>query len=376
MTKFVVACLSVTAVAIVAVVAMVVVSGPENPPRFTTISSAIEQGAEVLDADENGAVTMTANGTVRGFSRNGEQLWERKFDRYEPNKRVLLEARATCTVECPAALLELPTGYEGVGGADPAGAMSRALSNDDMRLLAAASPNELFARAPANNGSTLRTILANDLAQPTAPTVKNVGVLGPGYVGIAAGGGRGVVGSLTTDPDDKPARIQAIEDEAGNWRPVGPAIPDIESANACISADGERIAVVSDRLRVGEFGEELNQTFGPAITRGTCSIDDEGVSAVMLPRDPLNGLIAARYDFKGRELWNRELGPVRVINDSDAKNFVVRSEPTQMTYVYDVVEGRRLFDNELPPNLFASDDGSLVTADRSGEPTWVSVRSP
>ena len=328
MTRFVVVCLCVTAVAMIAVVAMVVVAGPERPPRFTTISSAIEQGAEVLDADENGAVTMTANGRIRGFTRNGEQLWERKFDRYEPNKRVLLEARATCTVECPAALLELPTGYEGVGGADPAGAMSRALSNDDMRLLAASAPNELFARAPANNGSTLRTVFANDLAQPTSPTVKNVGVLGPGYVGIAAGGGHGVVGSLISDPDDKPARIQAIEGEAGSWKPVGPAIPDIESANACISADGERIAVVSDRLRVGEFGERLDQTFGPAISRGTCTIDDEGVSAVMLPRDPANGLIAARYDFKGRELWNRELGPVRVISDSDAKNFVVRNEPT------------------------------------------------
>lgn len=376
MTKFVVACLTVTVVAIVGVVAMVVVSGPERPPRFTTISTAIEEGAEVLAADKYGAVTLTANGRVRGFSRNGEKLWERKFDRYEPNKRVLLGARATCSLKCPAALLELPTGYEGVGGADPAGALSRALSNDDMRVLAAAAPNELFGRAPANNGSTLRTVFANDINQPTAPTVKNVDVVGPGYVGIAADGGRGVVGTLVSDPDDKPARIQAIEGKNGDWKPVGPAIPDIESANACISADGSRIAIASDRLRAGRFGSTPDQTFGPAISRGSCSIDDRGVSAVMLPRDPTGGLIAARYDFDGRELWRRELGAVRVVSDSDTKFFVVRNESTRMTSVFDVIDGRRVLDEELPANLYAADDGSVVVADRSGTPTWVSAQSP
>lgn len=376
MTKFIVACIAVTVVGIVAVAGIVVISGPERPPRFTTISSAIEEGAEVLAADKDGAVTMTANGRIRGFSRAGEKLWERKFDRYEPNKRVLLEARATCAVKCPAALLELPTGYEGAGGADPAGSLSRALSNGDMQLLAAAAPAELFARAPTNNGSTLRTIFTTDLNQPTAPTEQNVGVAGPGYVSVAAGGGRGVVGSLVSDPAGKPARIQAIEGSAGDWNPVGPAIPDIESANACISADGSRIAIASDRLRAGEFGSKPDRTYGPALSRGSCTIDGSGLSALMLPRGAASGLIAARYDFDGRQLWRRELGAVRVISDADAKYFVVREESTSVTSVLDVVNGRKVFEAELPPNLFAADDGSLVTANRSGTPTWVSARSP
>lgn len=376
MTRFVALCLAVTAIAMTVVIVLAVLAGPESPPRFTTVSSAIEEGAEVLAADQEGAVTLTANGRIRGFARSGAKLWERKFDRYEPNKRVLLPARATCVLKCPAALLELPTGYEGVGGADPAGAMSRTLSNDGMGLLAVAAPNELFGRAPVNNGSTLRTVFTTDIDQPTAPTVRNVDIAGPGYIGLALDGGRAVVGSLASDPDEKPARIQAIEGSNGEWGAVGPAIPDIESANACITADGAKIAIASDRLRVGEFGAKPDRVIGPAISRGTCTIDDSGVSAVMVARDPTDGLFAARYDFRGRELWRAELGPVRVINDSDAKFFVVRNESTELTSVYDVVDGKRVLDEELPPNLFAADDGALVVADRSGNPTWISVQSP
>lgn len=371
MTKLVFACVVVSAALVVAVMFLLVVSEPEQPPRFSTLSSAIEDGAEILDADENGAITMTANGNVRGVSRDGAVVWERSFERYEPNKRDLIGARATCVEKCPAALLDLPSGYEGVGGADPAGSIARALTDGDMSLLAAVDSTTVFAAAPTATGTTLRTIIATDPERPSAPTLENVGIPGPGYVGIAPTTDRAVVGAIGGDPPAGAARVRAISGERGKWTTAGESVREIESANICISSDGKWIGIVSTGIRVARFGEEPGEQLGSAIERGTCTIDARGISAVVQASENQGDVVGLRYSRQGKLVWRRALGRVRVVNDADAVNFVARADGSEQTTVLEASSGKLLLEQKLRANVFASDDGALVTANRAGVPTWI-----
>lgn len=373
MTKLVVGCIAVTAALVVAVMLLLVMSEPEQPPRFTTLSDAIENGAEVLAADSAGAVTLTANGKVRGFSRDGAQLWERSYKRFEPNKRALLGARATCVVSCPSALIELPSGYEGVGGADPAGSLARTLTTENMSLLGVIDTNSLFASAETANGTTLRTVTATDPSRPSAPTLDNVGIPGPGYVGIAREVDRGVVGSIGGDPPSGAARVRAIDITAGSWTTEGPAIPEVESANICISPDGRWIGIASTGVFVARFGSRPGPRLGPRIARGTCAVDTNGISSAVQQSDTASEVVAQRYSHRGKLVWRRQLGAVKILSDADAINFVARSDASGATTVLDAITGEVLLERKLPQNLFAADDGSLVTADRSGRPSWIKL---
>lgn len=371
MTKLVIACAAVTAVLVVAVLFLLVMSEPEQPPRFTTISSAIEDGAEILAADNFGAITLTANGKVRGFTRDAELVWERSYERYEPNKRALLGARATCIERCPAALLTLPSGYEGVGGADPDGSLARTLTNEQMSLLAVIDPASVFASAETATGTTLRTITSTDAGRPSAPTVENVGIPGPGYVGIAREIDRAVVGAIGGDPPEGAARVRAISSERGRWTTAGAAIPEVESANMCISPDGRWIGIASTGIHVARFGERPGERLGPGIARGTCSIDTRGISAVVQSGPAEGNVVALRYSHRGKLVWRRNLGGVRIVSNADAVNFVARSEASGLTTVINASSGKLLLERKLRANLFASDDGALVTANRAGQPTWI-----
>lgn len=371
MTRLVAGCVAATAVLLVAVTLLLVMSESERPPRFTTLSDAIENGAEVLDADSSGAVTLTANGKVRGYSREGAQLWERSFKRYEPNKRTLLGARATCVVRCPSALIELPSGYEGVGGADAAGSLARTLTADGMSLLAVIDANSLFASSPTPNGTTLRTLTATDPSRPSAPTLENVGIPGPGYVGLARDIDRAVVGSIGGDPPAGAARVRAIGLDGKSWRTEGPAIPEVESANTCISPDGRWIGIASTGIFVARFGQRPGRRLGSAIARGTCAIDTRGISVVAQASETSAAVIALRYSHRGQLIWRRQLGPVKILSDADAINFVARSDATGTTTVLDAASGKVLLERNLSANLFAADDGALVSADRAGRPTWI-----
>lgn len=373
MTKLVVGCIAVTAALVAVVLLLLVTSEPEQPPRFTTLSDAIENGAEVLAADSSGAVTLTANGKVRGFTRDGAQMWERRFERFEPNKRALLGARANCVVRCPSALIELPSGYEGVGGADPAGSLARTLTTENMSLLGVIDANSLFASSGTANGTTLRTVTATDPSRPSAPTLENVGIPGPGYVGIARELDRAVVGSIGGDPPAGAARVRAVGLDAGSWKTEGPAIPEVESANICISPDGRWIGIASTGVFVARFGARPGARLGPRIARGTCSIDTRGISSVVQVSETASEVVAQRYSHRGKLVWRRQLGAVKILSDADAINFVARTDASGATTVVDAVSGEVLLERELPPNLFAADDGSLVTADRSGRPTWIEI---
>lgn len=373
MTKLVLGCVVVSVVLIAAVTILLVDAGPEEPPRFSTISSAIEDGAEILDADKHGAITLTANGNVRGYTRDGLLVWERSFDRYEPNRRALLAASASCVARCPAAFLNLSSGYEGVGGADPAGSISRALSEGEMSLLAVIDSESVFASASTATGTTLRTITSTDPDRPSAPTLENVGIPGPGYVGIARDVDRAVVGAIGGDPPDGAARVRAISGERGGWTTAGAAIPEIESANACISPDGRWIGIASTRIRIARFGERAGDKIGAGISRGTCAIDDRGISAVVQNREGPGDVIALRYSHRGKTLWRRKLGRVRIVSDADAVNFVARSDGSELTTVIDATTGKLLLEQKLRANVFAADDGALVTANRAGFPAWVDL---
>lgn len=375
MKRLLAVCAVISVVALVGLVIGLVLSEEEQAPRFTTITEAIEDDAAILDADRHGAITLTANGRVRGFNRSGEKLWERRFSRYEPNNRVLLDARATCVERCPQAFVRLPTGYESLGGIDRSRSLARAMTDGEMQLLAAISTAAVFVAAPTETGTALRTLTAMDTQRPSAPTERSIPIAGPGYVGVAANADRAVVGSIGGDPPGGAARISSLQASAGVWKLAGRPIPEVESANACISADGKMTAIASTRVRVAAFGRAPSMTLGRRISRGTCSIDSRGVTVAIISSDRDDDVTAVRYAFDGRQIWKRDLGNVRLLSDADAANLVVRSATSGVVTVLDGTSGEKLLEEPLGENTFAADDGALVTADRKGRPTWVDVPS-
>ncbi len=375
MNRLLAVCAVFSAVALVGLVLGLVLSDEERAPRFTTITDAIENDAEILDADRHGAITLTANGRVRGFNRSGEELWERRFDRYEPNNRVLLDARAICVERCPQAFVRLPTGYSSLGGIDRAQSLARAMTDGEMQLLTAISTSAVFVAAPTETGTALRTLTATDTQRPSAPTERSIPIAGPGYVGVAAKASRAVVGSIGGDPPSGAARISWLQATGDVWKSSGRSIPEIESANACISADGKLTAIASTRVRVARFGRPPSITLGSRISRGTCSIDSRGVTVAIISSDQDDEVTAVRYAFDGKQIWRRDLGNARLLSDADAANLVVRSAASGIVTVVDGTSGKTLVEEPLGENTFAADDGALITADRKGRPTWVNVPS-
>lgn len=360
MLKFVYGCLAFTAVALVGFI--IAASEQQHFRGFNDpMAFALMEGADVLVADRSGAVTQTGDGKVFGFNAGGEKQWNTSFDRFAgqgaaPRTIDVPDASAKCSIACPSSLVTLPDEIVGEGSADPGGALTRALAGRPARILAALEPNE--ALAAVDEPSTLSFLKRS--------TEKPLGIADPGYVGLDAKQQRAVVGAVSGTS----GRIYSLERDGSGWNVVGEPGRQQQLRNACISRDGSWIGSAGGTFEVRRFGAADSFTVGPQVATGTCTIDPGRITIVYSPADAPTTVVAARYDFDGRRLWVRKLGANTLLSSADAATIVVRGGPSGTTVGIDARSGREIYRHDLKSKPFVATDGSIVTADRHGTPTW------
>jgi hypothetical protein len=374
MIKFLYGCAAFTVIAAVFAIVSAISGGPATNPRYSAVTESIDQGAAILAADKYGAITLTANGNLRGFERSGKLVWERSFDRYDNPSGVAQGATAICADKCPSAMLKLPNGYVGVGGADPSGSVARALTASDLKLIATYGDRSVFADQPEQSSSVLQFMTGAGRV-PIAPTVRKIPIPAVAYMSIPPGTDRAVIGSVGDDPPKAAVRLRSLQRVGVTWKQVGPSIAGIASTNACIAADGQHIGWVADRIYFAKFGESSSVPHGPPATSGNCTIDSEGITAVLVPVNQKIGVRLVRFTLDGRELWNHRLGGVDVLSGGDAVNVVVRVQAGYRVSVINARSGLVVYTTDQPDKPYAADDGSLVQAIRKGTPSWLPVPS-
>lgn len=374
MIKFLYVCGAFTVVAAVFAIGSTISGSSANNPRYSAVTDSIDEGAQILAADKYGAITLTANGNLRGFNRSGKQIWKRSFDRYDNPSNVAVGATAICAAKCPSAIVKLPSGYVGVGGADVSGSIARTLTSSDLKLITTYGDNSLFADRPEQSSSILQ-FLAGAGKTSTAPTARKIDIPGVAYIGVPPGSNRAIVGSVGDNPPKEAVQLRSLQRDGMTWKQVGPAIPGIASTNPCIAADGKNIGWVGDRIHFAKFGGASRKPYGPAATSGTCTIDSTGITAVLVPVEQTLGVRLIRFTLYGKELWNHKLGRVDVLSNADAKNVVVRIQAGYRVTSINAKTGRVIYETDQPEKPYVADDGSLVQANRKGTPTWLPVPS-
>jgi hypothetical protein len=369
MLKLVYGCLAFSLIA--GAIIFVSAAGQGNGFRGMTKSmgDAISQNAAVLDADRNGAVTQTGNGRITGYKRDLTKAWSTEFDPFEegPNNPYgagTIKAFAWCTEGCPNAILDINRKFTSHGSAGEGLASTMtSLGLNEKSVLSIYALNAAFvATNSADQDQTeLRYVVHQDssvlpISNPSTVSVDDPAMATHAIVGSA----RGRTGFLT--------RMTKGE----TWEIKAPRIRETDLKNACISADGGSIGLVSTRVKRSDFFDSPGDAIGPKLASGACTVDANGITAMYTPAKNPSSLEAARYSNDGRRLWHRTFGAQRLLSRSGWRDVVTQAPNGKVTAI-DSVSGRTVFAKQVTGVPFAAEDGSIVTAGRDGEPRWLLV---
>jgi hypothetical protein len=334
-----------------------------------SMGDAIANGATVLDADRNGAVIQTGNGKVSGFKHDGTQTWSTRYDRFKarltnPFGAGADDASAWCPAACPGALVEFIGDFAAFGGADAELAASLGdLHPKPEEVLAFGSDGTAFIRI-ADEGQTVQAL--NVLAPGGKATP--LAVENPSDVQPLRPHDKAVVGSINGNA--KVGNLDQLILGGGSWRVAGRPLREAGLKNVCVSTDNKWVGSISTRIRRSAFGGAKGEAFGPAVIGGTCSVDDAGITAVFNRKPKPTDVVAARFAPNGRMLWVRNFGGQRLLSKAGSPYVVVQTSDSTITAM-DAISGRDAFTGKVEGSPFVGRDGSIVTANRKGEPRWV-----
>jgi hypothetical protein len=363
MLKLVYGCLAFTAIALVVII--ITARDERGSHGFNDpMAYALIGGADVLAADRNGAITQTGNGVVRGFNAGGEKVWETTFDRFagsaaQPGVTNVPDAAASCAGDCPAAAVTLPEGVKTFGGMDPGSELERTVAGLNLNVLAAFAPNAILA-------SDLSTVPDSQLHWIAGNSDKSLDVFDPSYAGVDGDGDRAIIGAAK----GLDGRLYPIKRSGDTWVVAGPEIRQHALRNACISRDGNWVGSAGERIEVRRFGGENVTTVGPPVVTGNCTIDSSGITAVYGVPDSESIIRVTRFTLDGRVIWKKSLGANKLVSHADASSIVVRGGANGTTTAIDARTGEQTFQHALPDEPYVATDGSIVTADRHGNPIW------
>lgn len=361
MLKFIYGCLAFTAISLAAFIYLA--STQDHFRGFGDGSAfALMDGAEVLAGDRSGAITQTGDGKVFGFTVGGEEQWDTSFDRFATRSSAdravrVPNAAAKCIGPCPAAILTLPSGITAEGEADPGGALTRSLADADAHVFATIAPDAAFASVGAS--SELAWFFGG------APP-KKLGIQHAGSVSLDLNRTHAVAGTVKGGRGS----IFALERSGNRWKVVGEPVRQVNPRNACISGGGGWIGAAGNQFEIHRFGSAETIPIGPAVASGTCTIDSDAITIVYSAPENPTVVLAARYGFDNRRQWIRELGPNALLSGPGASTIVVRGGAAGTTIGIDARSGKETFREDLASKPLVADDGSIITANRHGEPTW------
>lgn len=373
MLKLVYGCLAFSLIAGAIIFGLAIEQGRGFHGMTKTMGDAISQGATILDADRTGAVTQTGNGRLKGYVRDGGARWESKVDRFAegPNNPFGAgsnDASAWCNQACPAAIVEFEGDFSAFGGAGPK--LAENLAGHDAKpedILGFAGANTVFLRKLIEGFAQPR-LVAIEVGKPDAVlTVINPSEIQPDRARdrVVSGSAAGKIGNLNQ-----------IVRSGGIWRVAGRTISEVGLKNVCVSDDDSWIGAVTTRFSRFASGANPRRSFGPPITTGTCTVDQQGITAIYTPVTDPDRLQAARYSASGRRVWLHDFGAKRLLSPAGSPGVVVQDADGTVTAL-DAVTGRTIFNRAVVGQPFVGNDGSIITANRQGEPEWLHVgRAP
>ncbi|MGK2878422.1 MAG: hypothetical protein ACSLFF_07595 [Solirubrobacterales bacterium] len=367
MLKLVYGCLAFSLIAGVLIVIAAAQDGKGFHGMSMSMGDALSEGAKVLDADRNGVITQTGNGRVTGFKRDGSELWSTSYDRFEedpsnPDGADANDATAWCSGACPNALVEYDTGYTAFGTASRplADALTTVRSRPE-DVLALSTDNAAFIRMIRDGTSEPRLYVLEPGRTPSPMTA-----VSPGEVQPVQPTDLAVVGSAVA----KVGTLSQLVRSGGIWRVAGRSTTESELKNICVSDDGDWIGAVSTRVRRFSNVGSPTRALGPAVTGGTCRVDNKGITAVVTPKADASSVEAMRYSANGRLLWVHSFGAQRLLSPAGSPHVVAQAADSTVTAI-DAVSGRKALSVEVASIPFVGEDGSVVIADRAGAPEWL-----
>lgn len=365
MQRLVIGCLAFSAIALVFI--FVSAGDRRNYFRGSTkaMNDAIVQPATVLAADRDGAVTQTGNGRVSGFLRDGKRVWKLDYSRFEagpanPYGAGAIDATASCAGACPSALVELLGTNTAHGGADAKFAAAlNTLGRGGDALLKVVSQGSGFVRATPGDAPRPQLIWL------VGSDGKGTGVSNPSAVEVdadatraVAGAARGASGTLTR-----------LVRSGGRWKTSGEPFKQAGLKNACISADGDWVGSVGTRIHRFAFDAAAETAFGPTLASGTCTVDASGIT-VAYTTAAAPTLRATRWSGSGKELWSHDFGAQTLLSRAGSPLVVAQSANGTVTAL-EASTGKPVAVHRAEGRPYVGDDGSIVTADREGNPSWL-----
>lgn len=372
MLKLVYGCLAFSVVALVII--FVSAAGDGQPFRGMTksMADAVSQGATILAADRNGAVSQTGNGRIAGYKRGSdERVWSESFSRFEegpenPYGAGSIDATASCAIECPSAIVELLGEFTAYGNASPslAGALT-SLRQGAEGLLAVPTRENAFVRASVSEADAPQ-LLWVDGGDATGASVTN-----PSAVEVDAAAEHAVAGAVKGER----GALSRLTRRGNKWSLAGKSLFEAGLKNACISADGDWVGSVGARIHRFAFDAASDNVLGPEVATGTCTVDAEGITVPFTTAaDP--GLQVTRFSEDEKPVWSRRLGAQRLLSKGGSPYVVSQSADGNVT-VLDAVTGKELLTRAVVGAPFVGRDGSVVIADREGQPEWlIAGRAP
>lgn len=369
MLKLVYGCLAFSLIAGVIIFALALEQGRGFHGMTKTMGDAIVQGATILDADRNGAITQTGNGRLKGYVRDGSVRWESKVDRFAegPNNPFGAgsnDASAWCNQSCPAAIVEFEGDVSAFGGADPK--LAESLGEHDAKpddILGFAGAKTVFLRKLVEGFAQPR-LIAIEVGKPDAV----LGVVNPSEIQPERARERVISGSAT----GKLGKLDQIVRSGGIWRVAGRPVSEAGLKNICVSNDDAWIGAVTTRISRFAIGATPRRTFGPPITTGTCTVDQQGITAIYTAVADPNRLQVARYAASGRRLWQHDFGAKRLLSPAGSPDVVAQAADGTLAAI-DAITGRTIVERQIVGQPFVGNDGSIVVANRQGEPEWLHV---
>lgn len=367
MLKLIYGCLAFSLIACVLLFVAAAQEGEGFHGMTKSMGDALADGATVLAATRDGAVTQTGNGKVSGFMRNGSEVWSTKYNRFAESPRNPYgaganDATAWCEGDCPSTLVEFDGNFEVFGGASeslPQGLNPLRTKPED--VLAIGQMATALIRVFAEGSSQPRLFSVAPQRQPRA-----LGAINPSGIQPVQPRFHAVVGSAK----GKVGFLNQLVFSDNDWNIAGRSLREAELKNVCVSDTETWVGSVSTRIRRFEFGDAPGPAIGPVVTGGTCTVDDLGITAVFTPKSAPTAVVAARFARSGRMLWNHNFGAQRLLSDAGSSYVVAQSQDGTVTAV-DSVSGRVAYRAKVVGAPFVGPDGSIVTANRKGKPQWL-----
>lgn len=366
MLKLVYGCLAFSAIALVIIFVSAANQGPPFRGMTKSMADAVSQGATILAADRNGAVTQSGNGRIAGFDRGSdERVWSTSFSRFEegpanPYGAGSIDATASCAIECPSAIVELLGRYSARGAASPELAATLTdLAQGAEGLLAIPTRENAFVRAQLTDADVPQLLWV------ASGNATGVSVQNPSAVEVDSAARHAVAGAAKGSR----GTLSRIERSGNRWKVSGRSILKTGLKNMCISPDGEWVGSVGTRIHRFAFDARDATVVGPEVATGTCTVDSAGITVPFTTATDAT-LQVTRFSATGRPLWSRKLGAQRLLSKGGSPYIVSQAANGDVTAL-DAVTGRVLLTRTVVGAPYVGRDGSVVIGDREGHPEWL-----